>query len=367
MNRDDAEFLNEECSPGSVGEWIAAGDPPQILDVREAFELIEGILPGALHIPLSSVPGEAPQKLNPDVPLVVYCQHGVRSLHAIRYLRSQGWSQAISMSGGFVEWLEADLPVHLPGAAREAELAAGERYTSQLRLPELGLEGQRKLLESRVLIVGAGGLGCPVAMYLAAAGLGELTIVDDDRVSLSNLPRQVLYRSEDVGQLKAPLAARALRGMNSDIRVNEITKRLDPENVRDLLSGMNVIVDACDNFETRFLVNDIAAELGIPVVHGAVHRFEGVVTVFDPGSGGPCLRCLHPEPPEPESCGSCAEVGVLGVLPGLVGIYQSLEALKLLAGFGEPLKGRVLTLDTLSGGHRVFQLPPNKSCGCIPC
>lgn len=363
--KNDAEFMEEECTPRRVSEWIAGEDPPQILDVREAFELAGGTLPGAVHIPLRSVPGEVSRQLNRKLPLVVYCEHGVRSLHAIRFLRSQGWGRAISMSGGFVEWLQEDLEVQSTGSGKEAEMAAGERYRSQLRLPEIGLEGQKKLLDSKALIIGAGGLGCPAATYLAAAGVGELVLVDDDQVSLSNLPRQVLFHTRDVGEPKAPLAANILRAMNPEIKVTEVPRRLDKGNVKELISEMNVIVDACDNFETRFIVNDAAAELGIPVVHGAVHKFEGLVTVFHPRQGGPCLRCLHPDPPAAEDCGSCAEMGVLGVLPGLIGIYQSLEALKLLAGFGKPLLGRVFTLDTLSGHHRIFQLPINRECSCM--
>lgn len=362
MNQNQAEFGNEECSPHEVNDWITRGGPLQIVDVREAFELAEGLLPGAVHIPLRSVPGEVPQQLDPELPLVVYCQHGVRSLQAIRYLRAQGWARAISMSGGFVEWVEADLEIANEPAGDEPEVAMSERYMSQLRLPEFGLEGQRKLLESKVLVIGAGGLGCPVATYLAAAGVGELTIVDDDEVSLSNLPRQVLFRTDEVGQLKAPLVAQKLMAINSDVRVKNVTSRLNSDNAEDLLSGMNVIVDACDNFETRFTVNDAAATLGIPVVHGAVHKFEGIVTTFHPRGGGPCLRCLHPEPPGAEECGSCAEVGVLGVLPGLIGMYQSLEVLKLLTGFGEPLIGEVMTLDTLNGDLRRFQLRPGVAC-----
>ena len=361
----EPEFTGEECTPRRVSEWLAGENPPQILDVREGYELEEGIIPGAVHIPLHSVPGEVARRLNPDRPLVVYCAHGVRSLHAIRFLRSQGWEKSLSMSGGFVEWLQENYQVESHGSA--SEVAAGERYRSQLRLPEIGLEGQRKLLSSKVLIIGAGGLGCPAATYLAAAGVGDLTLVDDDRVDLSNLPRQVLFHTRDVGEQKAPLAANALREMNPEIQVTEVSRRLNNENVNELITGMDVIVDACDNFETRFIVNDAAAKKGIPVIHGAVHKFEGIVTVFHPAQGGPCLRCLHPSPPSAEDCGSCAEVGVLGVLPGLVGIYQSLEALKLIAGFGKPLIGRVLALDTLSGDHRKIQLPINKGCACNRC
>jgi len=361
----EPEFTGEECTPHRVSEWLAGENPPQILDVREDYELEDGILPGAVHIPLHSVPGEVSRRLNPDLPLVVYCAHGVRSLHAIRFLRSQGWDKSFSMSGGFVEWLQENYQVESHASA--SEVAAGERYRSQLRLPEIGLEGQRKLLSSKVLIIGAGGLGCPAATYLAAAGVGNLTLVDDDRVDLSNLPRQVLFQTRDVGEQKAPLAASALRGMNPEIQVREVSRRLNKENVNELISGMDVIVDACDNFETRFIVNDAAVKEGIPVIHGAVHKFEGIVTVFHPAQGGPCLRCLHPSPPSAEDCGSCAEVGVLGVLPGLVGIYQSLEALKLIAGFGKPLIGRILALDTLSGEHRKIHLPVDKGCECNHC
>ncbi|OUU23185.1 MAG: hypothetical protein CBC13_06195 [Planctomycetia bacterium TMED53] len=367
-NSTESGAPSEECSIHQVSDWLAAGEPIQLVDVREEYELVEGILPGAIHIPLASIPGSAQEEIDPERLTVVYCQHGIRSLQATRYLRSQGWEKITSMSGGFADWLEASLSLEssseTENRAEDWDATRNERYLSQLRLPELGLVGQQKLLQSRVLIVGVGGLGCPVATYLAAAGVGELTIVDDDSVSLSNLPRQVLFKTADIGSSKVSLAASTLREMNPDVKVIEHGERLDEKNATELISGMNVVVDTCDNFETRFTVSDAATKLGIPVVHGAVHKFEGLVTVFDPANDAPCLRCLHPIPPSNEDCGSCAEVGVLGVLPGLVGLYQSLEVLKILTGIGAPLHGELLTIDTLSSDQRRIKLQPLEGCYC---
>jgi len=329
------ETVTEECSIAQVSEWLAAGEPIQVVDVREPFELGEGVLPGSIHIPLAALPELVHGKLDPEIRCVVYCQHGIRSLQATRYLRTQGWTQTVSMSGGFAEWLEEGLSLECSEAPEGWDAVRSERYASQLHLPELGLAGQQKLLQAKVLIVGIGGLGCPAATYLAAAGIGKLTIVDDDDVSLSNLPRQVLFNTCDVDLPKVPLAASALRAMNSDVTVIECPERLTKGNAGRLLSGVDVIVDASDNFETRFTISDAATDLEIPVVHGAVHRFEGLVTVFDPARGGPCLRCLHPDPPSSEDCPSCADAGVLGILPGLIGLYQSLEVIKILTGAGE--------------------------------
>ena len=364
MTPNDMDAFPEELSPQQVEEWLRKNPGSVALDVREEFELADGILPGALHLPLSRVPEVTESMSHPDQPLILYCQHGIRSLQATRYLRQQGWGRATSMSGGFVEWISNGHPIQIPETASELDDEQRERYASQLVLPEFGMTGQQRLLKSRVMIVGVGGLGCPAAMYLASGGVGTLRLVDDDVVSRSNLPRQIIYKSRDVGELKVPLAASQLRAMNPGVTVEEHVLRLDTSNVMDLIEDVDVIVDASDNFPTRFLVSDAARNRGIPVVHGSVHRFEGMVTVFDPQKGGPCLRCLHPTVPDPDLCQGCAETGVLGVLPGMVGMYQSTEVLKILAQMGDPLLGRLLTIDAIGGTSREYRLNKAQDCVC---
>jgi molybdopterin/thiamine biosynthesis adenylyltransferase len=242
-----------------------------------------------------------------------------------------------------------------------------ERYARQLTLPEIGVAGQRKLRAGRVLLVGAGGLGSPAALYLAAAGVGHLTLVDDDRVERSNLQRQVLHADTDAGRLKIDSGRDALRGINPGIDVAGVVSRLDASNAHELLAGQDVVVDGSDNFETRYAVNDACVALGIPNVHGSVFRFEGQVSVFwpaRPGGAGPCYRCLYPEPPPPELAPSCAEAGVLGVVPGIIGLLQASEALKLLLGVGTPLVGRLLHFDALRGRFDEFEVLRKRSCWC---
>ncbi|MGE4619122.1 MAG: molybdopterin-synthase adenylyltransferase MoeB [Planctomycetota bacterium] len=356
-----------EVDRNQVGPWLEKGTSSRIVDVREELELGPGILPGAIHIPLAQLPGLAAELLDQDEHLLIYCQKGIRSYHAVTWLREQGWNRSTSLRGGFAEWARDGMPV----AASEIETSSSgiglnaeerNRYARHLTIPEVGIAGQEKLLAGRVLLVGCGGLGSPAALYLAAAGVGQLTIADDDHVEASNLQRQVLYRTDEIGESKALAAARTLKGLNPGIEIEALSQRVTETNVESLVSAHDVILDGADNFHTRFLINDTAVKHGIPIVHGSVYRFEGQVTVFDPAHSGPCLRCLHPQQPDEGSCASCAEAGVLGVIPGIVGTIQAAETIKLLLGQGDVLRGRLLAIDALQMTFRQFEIPVRSDC-----
>jgi molybdopterin/thiamine biosynthesis adenylyltransferase/rhodanese-related sulfurtransferase len=346
-----------EVSPEQANEMAKQGWV--LLDVRESDEFEQGTIPEAVFIPRGNleiqVEGRIPDK---DTPIVAYCAGGIRSAFAVKTLKDLGYTNVVSMAGGFNRWKDSGLPWKTP-----TTLSADQRirYHRHLLLPEVGEAGQQKLLEAKVLLLGAGGLGSPAALYLAAAGVGTIGIVDMDVVDASNLQRQILHNLERVGERKVNSAAKTLQSMNPDIKVNLHDCRLGASNVLDVLAGYDIVVDGTDNFPTRYLVNDAALKLRIPVVHGSIFRFEGQVTVFDPFNG-PCYRCFVPEPPPAELAPSCAEAGVLGVLPGIVGSIQALEAIKLILGIGEPLVGRLLTFDALEESFRTFKLRRDPHC-----
>ena len=328
-------------------------DGALILDVREPDEYEEGAIPGAVHIPRGHLEAQVENRLtDKDAPVVVYCAGGVRSAFAVKTLNELGYSAAESMDGGFGRWKDEGRDWKKPATLTAEQ---GQRYKRHLLLPEVGVEGQLKLLDAKVLLLGAGGLGSPAALYLAAAGVGTLGIVDMDEVDASNLQRQILHNVDRVGDRKVDSAKKTLVGINPDVDVVTYDTRLDASNIVDIISGYDVIVDGADNFPSRYLLNDASVKLGIPVVHGSIFRFEGMVSVFHP-TEGPTYRDMVPEPPPAELAPSCAEAGVLGVLPGSVGSIQALETIKLILGLGEGLVGRILTVDTTEMEFRVFNL-----------
>lgn len=332
-----------------------------VLDVREPAEVEQGMIEGAIHIPLGELPDRISELPSNETPLLIYCAAGVRSYVAAEILRSLGWEDPISLAPGFSGWKKAGLPWITPGPPSPA---LSERYSRHLLLPEVGREGQEKLLNSRVLVVGAGGLGSPALLYLAAAGVGHIGIIDDDIVDESNLQRQVIHGTSDIGRSKVESAMRQIAELNPDVTVEPIQERLSPENVLDLVGRYDLVVDGADNFATRYLVNDACVILGKPNVHGGVDRFRGQVTVFSMPEG-PCYRCLFDEPPPPGTALNCAEAGVLGVVPGIIGTIQTAEALKLILGIGEPLIGRLLTFDALPMTFR--EIPIRKDPDCPIC
>ena len=340
-----------EVDTSVAAEHIATG--ALVLDVREPDEYDEGALPGAIHIPRGHLEAQVEGKLlDRHAPVVVYCAGGVRSAFAARTLAELGYTDVVSMAGGFGRWKDEGRdwrkPVTLSAEQRN-------RYKRHLLLPEVGVEGQAKLLGSKVLMLGAGGLGSPAALYLAAAGVGTIGIVDMDDVDASNLQRQILHNIDRIGDRKVDSAKKTLTLLNPDVNVVTYDTRLDASNIIDIITGYDVIVDGADNFPSRYLLNDASVKLGIPVVHGSIFRFEGMVSVFHPLEG-PTYRDMVPEPPPAELAPSCAEAGVLGVLPGIVGSIQALEVLKLLLGLGEGLVGRILSVDTTDMSFRTFKL-----------
>jgi molybdopterin/thiamine biosynthesis adenylyltransferase/rhodanese-related sulfurtransferase len=330
-----------------------------VLDVREADEYEQGALPGALHIPRGflefQVEGKIPDK---TTPILVYCAGGVRSALAAKTLQELGYRDVVNLIGGFNRWKDEGRPWRTP---RTLSADQRNRYHRHLLLPEVGEAGQLKLLESKVLLLGAGGLGSPAALYLAAAGVGTLGIVDMDVVDASNLQRQILHNLDRVGERKVDSAKKTLVAMNPDIEVVTHDVRLGADNVVELFEGYDLVVDGTDNFPTRYLVNDASLLTRTPVVHGSIFRFEGQVTVFKPYEG-PCYRCLVPEPPPPELAPSCAEAGVLGVLCGIIGSLQAIEAIKVLLGLGDPLVGRLLAYDALEASFRTFRVRRDPDC-----
>jgi molybdopterin/thiamine biosynthesis adenylyltransferase/rhodanese-related sulfurtransferase len=346
---------------------IQSDEPPLLVDVRERDEWVEGFLPGAVHVPRGFLESRIEQ-VAPDHgrEIVVYCAGGARSAFAAKALRELGYENVASMAGGFTDWKRNGFPIDLPRVLDEDRR---RRYSRHILIPEVGEDGQLKLLDSRILLIGAGGLGSPAALYLAAAGVGKLGIIDDDRVDDSNLQRQIVHSTQELGELKAESAKRTIQALNPDVEVVPYIERLSSENIdRILADGWDLILDGTDNFPTRYLVNDAAVWHGLPLVYGSIYRFEGHVSVFD-ARRGPCYRCLHPEPPPPELAPSCSEGGVLGVLPGIVGSLQANEALKLALGIGEPLIGRLLTLDALETEFyevKVAKRPDCPVCGENP-
>jgi molybdopterin/thiamine biosynthesis adenylyltransferase/rhodanese-related sulfurtransferase len=329
------------------------------LDVRELDEFEQGMIPGAVFIPRGHLESQAETRLlDRDQPIVVYCAGGNRSAFAAETLEQLGFTDVVSMAGGFGRWKNEGRPWITPKTLTPEQR---DRYGRHLLLPEVGEAGQQKLLESRVLLLGAGGLGSPAALYLAAAGVGTIGIIDMDVVDASNLQRQILHNTDRIGERKVDSAKKTLTALNPDVDVVTYDVRLGADNVLDIIDGYDVIVDGTDNFPTRYLVNDASLLKRIPVVHGSIFRFEGQVSVFQPYVG-PCYRCLLPEPPPPELAPSCSEAGVLGVLPGIVGSIQALEAIKLLLDLGDPLVGRLLAYDALETSFRTFKVRRDPNC-----
>jgi sulfur-carrier protein adenylyltransferase/sulfurtransferase len=334
--------------------------PMVLVDVREKDEHRAGYIPGAISVPRGFLEMQIEQKVtDKNAPVVLYCAGGTRSALAAKTLAELGYTRVESANPGFVRWKDLGFPIETPPQLTDAQR---DRYSRHLLLPEVGEVGQAKLLASRVLLLGAGGLGSPAALYLAAAGVGTLGIVDADVVDASNLQRQILHATSRVGMPKVESAAKALTDLNPDVKIVKFEERVDSSNVERIFEGFEVIVDGCDNFPTRYLVNDASVWMKKPVVHGSIFRFEGQVTTFMPGSGGPCYRCLYPEPPPPHLAPSCQEAGVLGILPGVVGVIQATEAIKLVLGRGTPLNGRLLTYDSLRMKFGELKLRRDKTC-----
>src|SRR3989449_6937028 len=354
--------IKEETAP-DVAARRARENTLHIVDVREQHEWDAGHIGGAEHIPLARIEQEIPKRFpEKNAPLVMHCRSGVRSAKAAYALKQLGYTNVSSMAGGIIAWEEAGLPIEVPSSLSPEQT---ERYSRHLLIPQVGIEGQQKLLDSKVLLIGAGGLGSPAAYYLAAAGVGTIGIIDSDVVEESNLQRQILHNTKRVGQYKAESARETIEALNPDVKVITYIELLDETNVARIIADYDVIIDGTDNFPTRYLLNDAAIIANKPVVHGSVFRFEGQLTVFKPYEG-PCYRCLYPEPPPIALAPSCAEAGVLGVLPGIIGLLQATETIKLLLGIGDALVGRMMTDDALAGEFselRLYRDPECPACG----
>ena len=360
----ETRFAIREVDTATAASTLEASPDTVVLDVREADEYQQGSLRGAVHIPRGFLESQIESRV-PDhaAPVVVYCAGGTRSAFAAKTLADLGYTDVLSMAGGFNKWKNEGRDWSTP---RTLSAEQRNRYQRHLLLPEVGEEGQMKLLDAKVLLLGAGGLGSPAALYLAAAGVGTLGIVDMDVVDESNLQRQILHSMDRIGERKVDSAKKTLVGLNPDVNVVTYDVRLGADNVLDVIDGYDVIVDGTDNFPTRYLVNDASLLKKIPVVHGSIFRFEGQATVFAPYVG-PCYRCLIPEPPPPELAPSCAEAGVLGVLPGIIGSIQAMEAIKVILGLGDPLVGRLLAYDAQEESFRTFKVGRDPSCpACGP-
>ena len=349
-----------EVTVAQVEADLKAGKPVHVVDVRERDEVMDGYIPGAELIPRGflELNVEEDVTMDRDAEIVLYCAGGNRSALAARDLAFMGYSNVKSMIGGFKGWKDAGFEFEQGGLLSEDDM---QRYSRHIILPEVGEKGQQRLLKGRVLLVGAGGLGCPTALYLAAAGVGKIGLVDADVVDKSNLQRQVLFGESDVGRPKVEAARDRLQDLNSGVDVVTHYELLTSHNVFDVMDGYDIIVNGCDNFPTRYLVNDAAVMQSKPVVDGSIFRFEGQATVYVPGDG-PCYRCLYPEPPPPGEVPSCAEGGVLGVLPGIVGVMQATEVVKLILGEGKPLVGRVLLYDAMEMKFRELKLRRDTNC-----
>ena len=345
----------------TAAELSKAPQKPVLIDVREKDETDAGILPGAKLVPR----GFLELRIEEAVPdhgadVVLYCAGGTRSLLAARSLKEMGYTRVRSLAGGFGAWKAAGLPVDVPVRLTDAQRS---RYSRHLLIPEVGEAGQAKLLKAKVLLIGAGGLGSPAALYLAAAGVGRLGIIDDDTVDESNLQRQILHANDRIGMAKTESAKKTIAGLNRDVVVDEYRLRLNRDNAMELFAKYDLVLDGSDNFGTRYLVNDTCVLLNKPNVHGSIFRFDGQATTFIPGkNGNPCYRCLFPEPPPPELAPSCQEAGVLGVLPGIIGVIQAVETVKVILGVGEPLVGRLLLYDALEQRFREVKYARDPHC-----
>ncbi len=352
-----------EVQPSEANDELAAtsnGGGVALVDVREQHEFEERHIPGAIHVPRGHLESRIEQFV-PDKSrrVILYCASGNRSAFAAKTLTEQlGYSDVASMAGGITLWKDRNYETVVP---RKLTQEQKERYSRHILVPEIGLEGQLKLLDAKVLLLGAGGLGSPTALYLAAAGVGTIGLVDDDEVDASNLQRQVIHSTETIGIPKTESARRQIEALNPDVTVNEHRTRLDSSNVIELLSAYDIIVDGADNFPTRYLLNDASVRLNKPVVSASILAFDGQVSTFVPHDG-PCYRCLYPTPPPPELAPSCGAAGVLGMLPGVMGLMQSLEVFKLITGAGEPLVGRLLLFEALSTTFTELKVRKDPSC-----
>jgi molybdopterin/thiamine biosynthesis adenylyltransferase/rhodanese-related sulfurtransferase len=348
-----------EIEPAALDASLRGAARPALIDVREPDEHAQGMIPGTLHIPRGFLELRIERNV-PDrsMPVVIYCASGTRSVLAARSLGELGYTNVRSLAGGFTGWKRAGLPWEQPISLRPDQES---RYSRHTMLPEVGVAGQLKLLGARALCIGAGGLGSPSSMYLAAAGIGTIGMIDDDVVDASNLQRQILHGTDRVGVAKVESAETTLRGLNPDVKVDKHRTRITSDNALALIAPYDVIIDGADNFATRYLVNDAALRLGKPVIHASIFRFEGQITVF-PAHGSPCYRCLYPQPPPAEDAPSCAEAGVLGVLPGIMGVLQATEAIKLILGLGDTLAGRLLCYDAIKTRFRELRLRRDPAC-----
>ena len=346
-----------EISPPEAHQRQRAG--ATLIDVREQVEWDAGHIPGAVFIPLGQLDQEIAAAVpDKDTEIIMQCRSGARSGRGTDLLQQLGYTNVVNLAGGILQWQADNLPVEAPASLTPAQQS---RYSRHLLIPEVGTAGQVKLLESKVLLIGAGGLGSPAALYLAAAGVGTLGIVDFDVVEASNLQRQVIHSTERLGVKKVDSARQSIEALNPDVKVVTHDEMLLADNVERLIAGYDVILDGTDTFETRYLLNDAAVAAGIPVVHASVFRFEGQLTTFVPYVG-PCYRCLYPTPPPPELAPGCSVAGVLGVVPGIMGLLQANEVLKIVLGIGEPLVGRLLLFDALDGTFSELRLSRDPNC-----
>ncbi len=370
INRDQLVALAKseisEITAQQLKQRSDAGEKLTVVDVRERDEFVQGYIPNATFIPRGYLELQIEQhQANRDQPVVVYCAGGVRSALAARNLKEMGYTNVISLIGGFNGWKNAGFPFKVPTVLNQEQRI---RYSRHTLLNDVGEAGQIKLLEAKVLLIGAGGLGSPAAMYLAAAGVGTLGIVDFDTVDISNLQRQLLHGTKDVGRPKVDSAVDRIHDINPDIKVVPYRQPLSSANALEIIKDYDIVLNGTDNFPTRYLVNDACQFLKKPLVDGSIFMFEGQVMVYMPAGNaygvetGPCYRCLYPDPPPPGEVPSCAEAGVLGVLPGIVGSLQAVETIKLIIGKGESLIGRMLMLDTMDMSFRTLKVQKNRSC-----
>jgi adenylyltransferase/sulfurtransferase len=349
----------DEVDAREAQAQLASGDAPVLIDVRELDEYEEGAIPGSVHVPRGWLESRI-ESVVPDrsTPVILACQSGSRSAFAAKALAELGYEHVASLAGGFSRWKQNGYAWEAP---RVLDADKRRRYSRHILIPEVGEAGQLKLLSSKVLLIGAGGLGSPASLYLAAAGVGTIGLVDDDVVDESNLQRQVIHSTKRVGVPKVESAKQTINELNPDVKVRTHQLRLSSENVLDVIKDYDLVVDGTDNFQTRYLLNDASLILKKPVVNASIFQFEGQVTVFKPFEG-PCYRCLYPEPPPPGMAPSCNEAGVLGVLPGVIGVLQATEAVKLILGIGKPLIGRLMQYDALNMKFREFKLPRDPKC-----
>ncbi len=355
LDRTKAEIA--EVDPFTARGLLAQG--ARAVDVREPDEVAQGIVPGATVIPRGFLEARIEDAVRDRAhPIVLYCAGGARSAFAAKSLQDLGYRQVVSLAGGFGAWKGAGLPWTVPPTYTAEQR---RRYSRHFLLPEVGEDGQRQLLDARVLLIGAGGLGSPAGLYLAAAGVGTLGVVDDDVVDDSNLQRQVLHTTDRIGLPKVESARQAITALNPDVDVISHETRLTKDNALDVIANYDMVLDGADNFPTRYLINDACVLLDKPNIHGGVARFDGQVTIFS-AAGGPCYRCLFRDPPPPGLALNCAEAGVLGVLPGVIGILQATEVIKLVLGIGDPLIGRLLTYDALDASFRALRIRRDPTC-----